>query len=253
MSIDLNLNIPKQNQQVIMNLNSISAREVGKVLKKIETIIPNCPLIIRNSKINQPIITDDFILNMDLSSLIGSGVNMAMILITPQIKEVIHLLSSGETQVISDPDDGCYIFKNDHRLEKLTAFEDAGQGPDQTPIFSSTDYLGLPVTIKNIKDVKQYIRKSSSCGLLIYNNQLEQVLSFDRNTPYNFNKVASGSINSENPEICLVSFNFLKISDKDTTINLAANDGRGFWLITEVKMSPITTIKTFELLSMHNA
>jgi len=232
----------------IMTIPSANAREFGRILKQLNSAQANSPIAIRNSTIRQPIISDNFIVEIDLKDLIGDGVNMAPLLLEGQIKEVITLLSSGDTMVTFDPDEGVYLFQNGYRSETLIAAEDNGQGIAEPLVFSAKDYLGAEVVIEDIADIKKFLLKSSCCGLLIYSNQLEQVMSFNKSAPYTFKKAAAGNLKYEKAEMCLLSFNFLRFSDNDTKIKLAANDEKGFWLITEVKMTSRSTIKTYELL-----
>lgn len=236
----------------IMTIPSANAREFGRILKMINSAQANSPIAIRNSTIRQPIISDNFIVEIDLKNVIGDGVNITPLLLEGQIKEVITLLSSGDTMVTFDPDEGVYLFQNGYRSETLLAAEDNEQGIEPL-VFSDKDYLGAEVVIEDINDIKKYLLKSSCCGLHIYDNQLEQVMSFNKSAPYTFKKAAAGNLKYEKAEMCLLSFNFLRFSDKDTKIKLAANDEKGFWLITEVEMTAKSTIKTYELLAEHNA
>ena len=237
----------------IMTIPSANAREFGRILKMLNSAQANSPIVIRNSTIRQPIISDNFIVEIDLKNLIGDGINMTPLLLEGEIKEVLDLLSSGETMVTFDPDEGVYLFQNGYRSETLLAAEDNGQGIAEPLVFSDKDYLGAEVVIEDIDDIKKYLLKSSCCGLLIYGNQLEQVMSFNKSAPYTFKKAAAGNLKYEKAEMCLLSFNFLRFSDNDSKIKLAANDEKGFWLITEVEMTAKSTIKTYELLAEHNA
>ena len=242
-----------QGHMKIMTIPSANAREFGRILKMLNSAQANSPIVIRNSTIRQPIISDNFIVEIDLKNLIGDGINMTPLLLEGEIKEVLDLLSSGETMVTFDPDEGVYLFQNGYRSETLLAAEDNGQGIAEPLVFSAKDYLGAEVVIEDIADINKFLLKSSCCGLLIYGNQLEQVMSFNKSAPYTFKKAAAGNLKYEKAEMCLLSFNFLRFSDNDSKIKLAANDEKGFWLITEVEMTAKSTIKTYELLAEHNA
>jgi len=253
MSIQTHHNRPENDHQSIAKLEPANSKEFGRILKLINSEQTNCPIAIRNSVICQNIMSEHYIIEIDLNKLIGNNVNMTPLFLEGQGKDVINLLSSGESNIFFDTDEKEYVFQNSYRSERLPFFEVSEEAFVQPLVFSANDCLGVQVSIDDMKDMKKYISKSDCCALLIYNGQLEQAISFNKLAPYNFKKASVGNLKYESPEMILLSYNFLKFSDKDTKLQLAAIDGKGFWLITEVKMTSKSTIKTYELLTEYNA
>jgi hypothetical protein len=165
------------------------------------------------------------------------------------LAKVKKLLSSGQTSITHDREANAYWFRTGHKAEKLTTIEDVGDAIPCAPVFKEDQYLGVPVVVSDILDLREYIGKTSFAWLLVYSGQLEQILSHDRDAPYTLKKDGAGSLAGKKPDMVFTCRSFLTIAEKDTKLNLAQND-KGIWLVTETKLNSKSGImKIYQLLA----
>jgi hypothetical protein len=227
---------PKDPTALQFTLKAADATEFARILEKINRFEDYTQLIIRNSKIRQPLTNTGIYAETDLTNLIGAGINISFMLSNKKLKKVSKLLKSGETSIIHDKEDSVYWFRTGHQNEILDEIEGVDDAQLTVPVFTSAQYIGNPVVIADILDIQKYIEKSSFVWLLVYASQFEQILCHDRNSPYTLKATGAGSLEGKKPDMVFICHFFLTIAEKQTKLRLAQN-ADGIWLVTETKLN----------------
>ena len=78
---------PDSSKKEVVKLNALSAKELGRIFKILYKSNPNCLIDIQDSKIYQSY--KKFIIDLDLTCLLGNDINMPSILLDKNIEEVV--------------------------------------------------------------------------------------------------------------------------------------------------------------------
>ncbi len=230
-------------------LNDSQSIEIKRVMKFCNSFGDNTQLIIKDSKIDQPLTDTNTFLQADLSPIIGPGQNLYLFLNKKNLNELGKM--AGKTWISYDQSNNRYCFRTEFQEGFLPAMElDDNDHIQLCPQFENQDYIGNTVKIENLSDIKAYIGKNSTPMLIVYSKQLEQVYVQKKNSPYTFKSTGAGSLVGKKPDMILICENFLRISQDPTTLSLARND-QGIWLITKMKlhMADQNRTRVFQLLT----
>ncbi len=248
MSKNLHQTTPKNSTRQVVTIKAASSKEFGRILSKLNSFENGTYVFIRDSIINQPVTDTRVYVEIDLSRLIGGGVNMEFMLNNSDLKSVNRLLSSGTTSIVHDTDANAYLFQTSYQTQKLTAIDGVDNTIPSAPVFTDDQHVGLEVTIDDIADIRGYLGKTSFARLLVYDDQLEQILSNISESPYTLKQDGAGSLAGKRPDMAFTCPSFLTIANKDTKIRLVKNE-EGMWLLTETKMSAKSGVmKIYQLL-----
>ncbi len=191
-------------------------------------------VVIRDSKVNQALTDTGVFYQTDLSPILGSNVNMQILLTHESLQNISRMTISGKVLITHESDK--YVFNTGHEIGSLQA-DDRVEDYPRCPVFEQEDIVGLPVTIGNTTGIKNYVRNSSLVMLLCYENHLEQVfLPGGDKMPYTIKAASSGSLQGKEPNLVLMCEDFLQISDRGVKLIITKKDD-DYWLVTETKLN----------------
>jgi hypothetical protein len=114
------------------------------------------------------------------------------------------------------------------------------------PEIDSNKYVGEAVEIEDTTLLKKYIGKSDPVILMLYEDKLEQVMTFHQNAPFTFKESGYGSLFGKSPNREFICHSFLALAQKSVTLSLAQHEDAIF-LITETMLNLIVgSIKIYQ-------
>lgn len=239
------ISLPSHTEPVV-SLDAAESKEFGRILTLVNKVEDYTCLVIQDSVINQPLTDFGIFIEADLSKLIGKDVSMNFLLKNEDLKRIRPVMDSGPTSICYDSENNSYWIISNHQIESMPAVDIDHTSITPAPVIDSSKYVGKAVEIEDTTLIKKYIPKSDPVILMLYEDQLEQVMTFHQNAPFTFKASGYGSLFGRSPNREFICHSFLALAQKSVNLRLAQHEDTMF-LITETMLNLIVgSIKIYQ-------